>query len=51
MYNKREIYCDCIIRTGGDSQAAPSFNYSVKFKAKFAVGSMRGQDPDFYLLS
>ena len=24
MYNKREIYCDCIISTGGDSKAAPS---------------------------
>jgi hypothetical protein len=43
MYNKREIYCDCIISTGGDSP--------VKYKAKFTIGSMRKQDPDFYLLS
>ena len=52
MYNKREIYCDYIISTGGDSKATPSFNYyPVKYKAKFIVGSMRKEDPDFYLLS
>ena len=34
MYNKREIYCDYIISTGGgDSKATPSFNYPVKYKA------------------
>ena len=47
MYNKRELLCDCIISTGGDSKAAPStFDYPVKYKAKFTSGSMRNQDPE-----
>ena len=52
MYNKRELLCDCIISTGGDSKAAPStFNYPVKYKAKFTSGSMRNQDPENCIFS
>jgi len=32
MYNKREIYCDCIISTGGDSKAAPSSKIQGKIR-------------------
>ena len=47
MCNKREIYCDCIISTGGDS----NIQLSSKIQGEILGSIMRKQDPDFYLLS